>query len=244
MRHAAPHHRSETRLGMRRPQVSAGRHAAGAAGLDGSVLDAPSLDAPTEVLEAVVSTPAVGRPSRLEKFVHRLPVSGGVVAAVVGLAVTQAVCGAVEDASTHPTTTSSSSSSTSNGYLGTTPLGCDVYDASAGSASRVTMTSPYCTQQALAERMCDLTIDDDPQVGYATPNTWALWRGSAAGDVEDYSLGASGQHQFLCANFATGQAGTVTMTSEEWKDLITVGDTVPARIAATIAPRTPVRTYG
>lgn len=222
---------------MRRPQVGEGRHAAGSV----------ALDAPTEVIEAVtseivVSAPVVGRTSGLDRFLGRLPVSGGVVAAVVGLGVAQAVCGAV-DAATH-STTSSSSSSSSTSYLGTTPLGCDVHAATDGAGSRVTMTSPYCTQQALAERMCDLTIDDDPQLGYATPNTWALWRGSAAGDVEDYSLGASGQHQFLCANYVTGQAGTVTMTADEWQDLITVGDTVPSRIASTIAPRPAVRTYG
>jgi hypothetical protein len=232
MRHAASNHRSEIGLGMRRPQVSSGRHAAGSA----------VLDAPTEVIPTVTVAPAAEHPSRLEQFLGRLPVSGGVVAAVVGLGITQAICGAVGDAATS-SSTSSSSSSSSNGYLGTTPLGCAVYDASAGSASRVTMTDPYCTQQALAQRMCNVSIDDDPGVGYATPNTWALWRSSTA-DVEFYNLGASGQKTFLCANYVTGQAGTVTMTAGEWSDLIGVGDSVPSRIASTIAPRTPVRTYG
>ena len=71
----------------------------------------------------------------------------------------------------------------------------------------------------------------------------ALWRGRTA-DVEFYNLGAGGGKTFLCANFVTGQAGTVNITAAEWSDLIGVGDTVPPRIASSIAPRTPVRTYG
>ena len=153
-----PNHRSESRLGMHRPQISSGRHAAGAA----------VLDAPTEVIPVVTSEPTTERSSRLERVLERLPVSGGVVAAVVGLGLVQALGGVMSDASSS-TSAPSSSSTTLNSYLGTSPLGCDVYDASAGSASRVTMTDPYCTQQALAQRMCNVSIGDDPRSGTPLP---------------------------------------------------------------------------
>jgi len=55
---------------------------------------------------------------------------------------------------------------------------------------------------------------------------------SSAGAVEFYSYPEGMGFYFLCANYGTGRAGTLTLTDAHWQQLISVGDELPPELAA------------
>lgn len=243
MRHASSmsSSRSPSRLGLRKPLTSTGRHAA-------RPDLTPDPEPPTDVIPVMTprssnsvqtSGPALGLGElilvALGALHRRVP--GGLLVALVVAGFLGALTPQPDEANSSARESSAASSSTASGaYLGTTPLGCDVRRYNAGDLP-LTATEPYCTQTKLAALLCDLELSGDNPDQLVTDRTSSVGWHSRAGAVEFYSYPEPMGRYFLCANFLTGRAGTLTVTDEEWDQLISVGDDLPTELRAKLTPR-------
>ncbi|MEJ2888625.1 hypothetical protein [Actinomycetospora aeridis] len=168
------------------------------------------------------------------RALHRR-VPGGLLVALVAAGFLGSLTPQPNESGSSTRSSSGASSSTANGaYLGTTPLGCDVRRYTASGHSH-TATEPYCTQTKLASLLCDLELSGDDPDQLVDNRTSSVGWHSSAGAVEFYSYPEPMGHYFLCANFLTGRAGTLTVTDEEWSRLISVGDELPSELRGKLA---------
>ncbi len=119
-----------------------------------------------------------------------------------------------------PGSSSSTSTTTTASAPTITPLGCPVHVVDQYGDTGT--DDPYCTQGALASRLCDLTLIAPPvESGHVL-----FWSAGSGGQVEHVASN-TGQ-SFMCDNYSEGRARTRTFTDAQWRSLIAPGADTPA----------------